>query len=82
LVKALLRYGDLSIFQDGCGRQLGFLNFGNFNSQKGQISWRLVNLLLTYGNFSIFKMAAAAILDFKIFTGSTVRRATHQYLIY
>jgi len=31
-VKPLLRYGDLSIFQDGSrSRHLGFSNFQNFN---------------------------------------------------
>ena len=53
--------------------QLGFSKFQIFNSRKGQegrsasvclISSKSLELRPRYGDFSIFKMAAAAILDF------------------
>jgi len=77
-VMALRRYGygDFSIFfQDGDRRHLGFLNFQTFNGRNGQegqtasprqISWLSVKQLLRYDDFfRLFKMAAAATLDFK-----------------
>jgi len=65
------------IFQDGGLHHLGFSNSGNFrggkgqegqNASPGQISSRPVKPLVIYGDFLIFrffKMAVAAILDFK-----------------
>jgi len=61
-----------SIFQDGGRRHFGFLKFHIFNGQYGQkgrtatscqISSKSLKPRLRYGYFSIFKMAAAAILD-------------------
>ena len=66
--------------------QLGFLKFQIFNGRKGQegrsasvcqISSNSLELRPRYGDFSIFKMAAAAILDFqnlKFLTFWTVKR--------
>ena len=66
--------------------QLGFSKFQFFNGQNGQAGGTasLCQILLKslqprprYGNFSIFKMAAAAILDFqnlKFLTFGTVKR--------
>ena len=68
---------DMAIFsisQDGGGRHVGFLKFQIFNGRKGQegrsasvcqISSKSLELRPRYGDFSIFKMAAAAILDFQ-----------------
>ena len=66
--------------------QLGFSKFQFFNGQNGQaggtaslcqISSKSLELRPRYGDFSIFKMAAAAILDFlnlKFLTFRTVKR--------
>ena len=66
--------------------QLGFLQFQIFNGGKGQegrsasvcqISLKSLELQPRYGDFSIFNMAAAAILDFqnlKILTFGTFKR--------
>jgi len=54
------RYGHFSISQDGGRRHFGFLKFLIFNSQEGrtaslcQILSILLELQLTYGNFSTF----------------------------
>ena len=70
-----------SNFQDGGRRHVGFLKFKIFNSQKGQegrnasvcqTSLQSLELRPRYGDFSIFKMAAAAILDFTNFKFVTV----------
>jgi len=36
LIKSLLRYGDISIFQNGGCRRLGFSKVGFANGQRGQ----------------------------------------------
>ena len=62
---------QFSIFQDG-RRRLGFLKFQIFNGRDGkavqnasscQISSKSFKQWLRYGYFSIFRMAAAAVLD-------------------
>ena len=66
---------NVSIFQDDGHRHLGFLKqfFNGRNGQKGgtasafQISSKSLELLLRYGVFGFFKMAAAAILNFQNF---------------
>ena len=76
-----LPYGDFSIFQDGGRRHLGFLIFLIFNGGNGQecrttllcqILSKSLKSRSRYRNFGFFKMAAAVILDFKIFTFLTV----------
>jgi len=56
------RNDDFAMFQDGGSRHLAFLNFGNFNCHNAQdaqtatscqISWRSVQPLLRYSEFSI-----------------------------
>jgi len=80
------RYGYFSISQDDGRRHVGFLKFQIFNGRKGQegqsasvcqISSKSLQLRPRYGDFSIFKMAAAAILDFqnlKFLKFETVKR--------
>jgi len=72
-IKPLPRYCDFSLFQDGGGRHLGFLNIGNMNSCNSQesqtassyqISWRLVAPLVRYCDFSIYpRWRLSTILD-------------------
>ena len=59
-------------FQDGGRRHLGFLKLEIFNGQDAQKGWtapsyqilsKSLKPRLRYGHFTIFKMAAAAILD-------------------
>ena len=63
----------LANFQESGRRHVGFLKFQIFNDRKGQecrsasvcqISSKSLDLRPRYGDFSIFKMAAAAILDY------------------
>ena len=79
-------HDDFSNFQDGGRRNVGFLKFQIFNDRKDQerrsasvcqISSKSLELRPRYGDFSIFKMAAAAILNFqnfKFLTFKTVKR--------
>jgi len=65
-----LRYGDISIFQDGGRRHLGFAKFQIFDDLDGQEVRNASSCQnrLNRGRdmviFQFFKMAAAAILDF------------------
>jgi len=77
------RYRDLSIFQDGGRRHIGFLKFQIFNSRNGQdvrtasvcqISSKALEPRPRCGVFGFFKMAAAAILDFQNFEFLSVGR--------
>jgi len=89
------RYGDFSFFQNGGGRHVGRLKLQSSNSSNCgthhkcrialpcHISWGLVKPLSRYLDFGFFKMAAAAILDFrniKFFTVKTVKMVElHQH---
>ena len=73
---------DFPFFKMAAVRHLGFLKVTNFNFRSGskaqyaspyQISRKLVEPFRRYGRFSIFKMAAAAILDFRKFKFLTVQ---------
>jgi len=78
--------GDFSIFQNGAGRHLGFLNFRNFNGRNGhegqtasscQISWRSVKPLRRYDEFSFSRRPppSGIFLNFEILTVVTTKRA-------
>jgi len=76
------RYGDYSIIENGGRRHVGFLKLQISNCEThqkcriaspSQISWRSVKPLPIYLDFGFFKMAIAAILDFKNFKFSVVR---------
>ena len=80
-VKTRPRYGDLSIFQDGSRRYLGFLKFQIFNGRNGQevgtasacqISSKSLEKRTRYGNFAIFQYGSRrhlGFLKFQIFNG-------------
>ena len=63
---------DMAIFQNGGGRQVGFLKLQSSNCGKHhkcriaspcQITWRLVKPLSRYLNFGFLKMLAATSMD-------------------
>ena len=78
------RYGDIAIFvilQDGRRRHFGFSKIRNFNdisavrgqyASSCQISSKSVKRLQTYGDLTVFKMAAVrhlGFVKFEIFNG-------------
>ena len=72
-MKPLSRYGDISIFQDGGRRHLGFLKFdiltvGRLKNAELRRRAKFARNRSKRGRymaiFEFFKMAAAAILDF------------------
>ena len=81
-----LRYGYLSIFQDGGCRHFGFGKLQNFNSRNGsegrtasacQISSKSVKLRRSYGVFSIFQNGGRrrlGFINFKFLTVATLKR--------
>ena len=71
-IKPFVEYGDLAIFQNGGRRRLVFLNFRNFNDQKGQEGQTALVYKISCFSvkrmpiFRFFKTVAAAILDFQL----------------
>jgi len=71
-----LRYGDLTIFKMAAVRHLGFYKFAVFvmwllsachSASSHKIYPKSENRSMSYGHKAIFKMAVAAILNFKNF---------------